>query len=176
MTNDLDDLFGVSTDNDKKDAFDESTVSAILKLWGANTAYIKSLKRDNDGNFGSQWFNDQSYIDPILYTTRFFNFDLNDVFVKPHKSPVIQEALGLEKVSKGKEFVMVFKSHKLGRLVLKCEGDSSIREPTESHYITSICVPITIGEYTSRFFIYDFKEFFLPYKDDITLEPIEEND
>ncbi len=82
-------VYRAKTSDEKKDDFENSTVSATLKQLGWNLNKIRQVIAETAGLTWS-WFNAEVDIPVRVDSTRIFNFNLMDVIEHPEKHPVVE--------------------------------------------------------------------------------------
>lgn len=121
ITDDFMQSLGASLEEEKVEAFEQSTLSLVLKQLGATPKYIRKLQAELGPAYNFAWFNEQQFISPLLSADRCFSFNFEEIFTKPGKSPVVKmveadmQILDPEDDSTG--MCIIFKCYKLGRLI-----------------------------------------------------------
>lgn len=117
MTNPEDFLAGSSPENEKLERFESSTIEKVLKQLGAEPGYIREKNRQYGMGLTCEWFNLQQFIMPTLYTSRFFNFNFTDLFLRPSKHDITHAVLELKEHHTPDPYVLVFKVYDIGRMI-----------------------------------------------------------
>jgi hypothetical protein len=119
--------FSASSEDDKLERFEQSTIALVLKQLGADAGIIKRYQRDLELEFNCSWFNSLALVEPEVATTRFFRFNMNELFEKPHKSPVVEEYLK-RIAGTSSPYILVFKAYDYGRMVI-----TNLKLPKTTH-------------------------------------------
>lgn len=110
----ISDAFGGNTDEEKLEAFEQSTIAMVCRQLGAKPGWVKHTQRDLGPEFGSDWFNELNAIDPAVYTTRVLRFNFEQLYTKPTKHPITE---AYKEVEDSDPFYLCFKVYGLGRMI-----------------------------------------------------------
>jgi hypothetical protein len=117
MTNPEDFLGADSFQTEKLERFESSTVELVLKQLGASPGFVRGKSKESGDGLTCDWFNMQEYIMPTLYTTRFFNFNFQDLFLRPSRHEITKAVCELPAFKSRNPFVSVFKVYDVGRMI-----------------------------------------------------------
>jgi len=124
------DYFNAASDDEKQEAFDASTTSLILRQIGVPAKRVTQLQHEYGPAYGLSWLTETLGLSVDLWSTRIFDYNINDVFLAPRKSPVLAAYdEHVKDADPDLPHYMVFKAFKLGRLVAMSEA------PTDRTYI-----------------------------------------
>lgn len=147
--------FCARSNEEKEDAFEQSSLSLILQYLGKSSAWIDANKKELGPEFSCRWFNDLSLLHDPVFVKLCPSFNFMALFTMPHKSALIklfkdftstdEECLAC--VSNESYPLVVFKVYKLGRVVVTCKYVP---------YVTHICVNLD----DRSIYIYPFTKFF----------------
>lgn len=131
MAEDLSDLFGPASDDEKIEAFEQSTAILILTQVGLTASRAKQLQEEYGPAFTLPWIAESLNWNTELWATRSFSFKLSDILLAPHKSPIVKlykEHIA-ETDAEASCYTMVFKAYEVGRLV------ATSVQPTDRPYV-----------------------------------------
>ena len=80
--------FSSKTNDEKKEDFERSTLSLVLKQLGASIAQVRGWENELGPEYSMEWFNRQCWLSPHLYTERCFNFNFEQLFTAPVNHPI----------------------------------------------------------------------------------------
>lgn len=121
MSDDVIATFSSSSEEERQFAFEQSTLTLVLKQLGAPDGYVKGVRREKEEGYTFDWFNNEFGLDAYVTARRCFRFSLENIFRRPSKSPVLQmykDVIADSEDWTGQHLVLVFKAYELGRLVL----------------------------------------------------------
>jgi len=121
--------FSASTEDDKQEAFEQSTLKLVLKQLGATTRNISIWENELGTEFSFDWFNTQGFVTPHVRSFRVFTFNFVEAFTRPTKSPLVEMFRKAEgELGAGEPLCVIFKCYKLGRL-----SATNIKVPDMTH-------------------------------------------
>ncbi len=127
--------FSAKTDDEKQEAFEESTLSVVLRELGASAKRIRYLKEELGPAYGFDWFNDQQLINEYVYAARCFTFSFSGLFTKPEKNPLITMYQDMRATAPdGSPHAVIFKCYDIGRILI-----TNMSVTTATH----LCVRLT---------------------------------
>ncbi len=124
-------LFGRSTEDDKLESFERSTLKIVLRRMGMPKKRIDRHERDAAEGFGFDWFNDQGWGgDGRMFSTRCFNFDFELLFTNPGKSALIKhlQEFWLERELNDDDTV-IFRVNGVGRMTCNVGRPGTLNIP-----------------------------------------------
>jgi hypothetical protein len=142
--------FLASSKDDKLEAFDKSTTTAILLQAGVSRARTRQLENELGIAYGSDWLTSTEAVgNTYLFTTRVFSFNMDDLMMKPKKHPIVMAFI--DKYNEVKD------SQDNVTMVFKCNGTrmvASTIQPNESQTYLSIAgldCPMFVCHFTDYF-------------------------
>lgn len=110
--------FSASSEEDKRENFEQSTLKLVLKQLGMSAKKVQYLSEDLGPEFTFDWFNYQQYISPLVLSDRCFRFNVKDIFLRPSKSPVVEmyDKATVEH-DDNEPICLIFKCYDIGRLI-----------------------------------------------------------
>ncbi len=134
-------LFGRSTEDDKLESFERSTLKILLRRMGMPKKRVDHYERDVAEGFGFDWFNGQGWGgDGRLFSTRCFNFDFELLFTNPKKSALIvhlQEFWLAQQLQQ--EDLLIFRVNGIGRVICLACGENTLLDLPKD--VPSLMVP-----------------------------------
>lgn len=113
---DVFDGFHKSTQEDKIEAFEASTLALVLRQIGMPVPRAKGIQRELGEGFTFNWFNGRQYLEFDVESTRIFRFNFMDLFFTPGKSPLVEHFLK-ERGRYDGPFALIFRVYSAGRVV-----------------------------------------------------------
>ncbi len=115
-------MFRADSSQEKVEAFDESTTTLFLQQLGIVPQRIKQLRYDCGEAFCLSWAAEELGLEIDIWASRFFNYDLGQLLLEPHKSPVVKMYNEhVEESDNELQRFMIFKAYDVGRLVAMSE-------------------------------------------------------
>lgn len=118
MSTDPEAFFGADSEDEKQEAFEESTLKLVLGQLGWDSGKIRGEKSELGPNFGWGWFNGEDLIKPDVRSGRCLRFTFFDLLTKPRNHEITklwQDNLAEYRSDEGNIFI--FKVFQHGRWV-----------------------------------------------------------
>ncbi len=137
-------LFGRSTEDDKLESFERSTLKIVLRRMGMPKKRVDQHERELAEGFGFDWLNNNDWAVGRIMTTRCFSFSLEELFTAPLKSPLIKhlQKFWIEQELADSDCV-IFRAHGIGRLTCSTSYDDD-----HMPEVPALRLPLTLTSHT----------------------------
>lgn len=142
-------FFGADSEDEKQEAFEESTLKLVLGQLGWDAAKIRNEKSELGPNFGWDWFNGEDLVKPDVRSGRCMRFTFFDLLTKPRNHEITALWVGNLMANQSAEGnIFIFKVFQYGRWVAT---DLELRDTPYLHVDDGLGNEFNIVPFTNFF-------------------------